>query len=162
MEGDSKSRSSPANPGSASPKRPLIRTLVWQNTWLDVSLEGLVWSAFDHPKLDWVRRENDCGVMRRGSLVTMHRQRERESRTNAHLTPDPDLAPMQLDKQPGKRQPETGAFYFLIHRPHLAELFEHRHSPEEEVPPSRGRPLRPPRSQLTSPPHALFPGTWAD
>src|SRR5215510_8721329 len=117
MEGDSKSRSSPANRGSASPKRPLIRTLVWQNTWLDVSLEGLVWSAFDHPKLDWVRRENDCGVMRRGSLVTMHRQRERESQTNAHLTADPDLAPCSSTNSRESANPRPVPSTFLSTAP---------------------------------------------
>src|SRR6266478_4492707 len=59
------------------------------------------------------------------SSVAAQRERERERRTDPHLTRHPDLSPVQLDELPGEGQSEPGALRLLVGRSHLPELLEH-------------------------------------
>src|SRR5215510_7729040 len=55
-----------------------------------------------------------------------YRDRERERRARAQLALDPDSSAVQLDELPAQGEPEPGALYLLVSRPHLTELLEHR------------------------------------
>src|SRR5207248_640732 len=53
-------------------------------------------------------------------------QREPEGRALSYLTLHPDPAAVEFDELPGERQPEPGAFGFLVCGAYLPKLLEHR------------------------------------
>jgi len=76
-----------------------------------------------------IHSANPTGIpatMRISSFATAHPHRERERRANAHLTLDPDLATVELDELSRERQAEASTFDFLLGRPDLPKLLEHR------------------------------------
>src|SRR5262249_39796828 len=64
--------------------------------------------------------------VRRLIMGSLHRQRESERRSLAHLALHPDPPPVQFDELPGERQPKSSPLDLLVRRPHLPELLEDR------------------------------------
>src|SRR5437870_1484876 len=72
--------------------------------------------------------EDGCPQLHRAisSFASMHRDREREGRSAAHLALYPDFSPVQLDEPAAKGQPEPGPLGLLLRSPDLPKLLEHR------------------------------------
>src|SRR5215813_7488174 len=65
-------------------------------------------------------------TIRISSFATAHRDRKREPRSLTDMTLDPDLAAMKLDELPRQCETEPRALDFLVGRPDLPKLLEHR------------------------------------